>query len=698
MIAEIARYLSAIEIDGDFKRTSASTACVIEAGTGTGKTLAYLLATLPFAQMLRKNIVIATATVTLQQQIMERELPLLKDHTDLQFNVALAKGRRRYLCLHKVDMNLHGEVQGGLDLAAGLNLANRNEAETKAANTVFSPAMYQQFIDWMTDHGWPGDFESLPEPVNQALWDQVSTDHRQCLNKGCGFFSQCPYFRNKADIDQAELVVANHDLVFADLNLGGGFVLPPPEQTIYIFDEGHHLSTKALNHFAYSAGIKSSQKLLKALSKLIADGQTSWASDAKIAAKVMPLSALSIECHNLLESTHAYFWQYTEWQSDNERESSWFRYPMGILPEALQAMAVQCNSRLSEFVHELEDIVSRVRELTEKERQGAVKRQQLEQVLLQLTSYQSQSENLMAVWQQMQSRPDNASDIPVARWLSTLGADKDSEITVHVSPTNIAGLLQQRLWERAFAVIMTSATMSVAGNFARLVSQTGIPENSVYSIHQSPFDFAANCTLQLVDPGAEPSDRDSYLTPLATSIKQLVNPQEATLVLFSSKRHMNAIADRLAGHYAEGLLKVQESESKARLLAEHRKHIDQQRGSVIFGLASFAEGLDLPGKYLVHVIVAKLPFSVPDDPVEATYGEWLRTQGCNPFHQVVIPDATTRLLQACGRLLRSERDVGKISICDRRLWTKSYGTLIMQALPPYRRQWLKPDGLAIGCD
>jgi len=697
MIAEIARYLSAIEIDGDFKRTSASTACVIEAGTGTGKTLAYLLATLPFAKVLRKNIVIATATVTLQQQIMERELPLLKNYTDLQFNVALAKGRRRYLCLHKVDMNLHGDAQGGLDFA-GLNPAKNNEPETKAADTVFSPAMYQQFIDWMVDHGWPGDFESLPEPVNQALWDQVSTDHRQCLNKGCGFFSQCPYFRNKADIDQAELVVANHDLVFADLNLGGGFVLPPPEQTIYIFDEGHHLSTKALNHFAYSAGIKSAQKLLKALSKLIADGQTSWASDEKIATKVMPLSTVSVECHNLLDAIQIYLWENTEWQSEAERESFWFRYPMGILPDALQAMAAQCASLLSEFVHELEDIVSRVRELTDKERQGALSRQQLEQVLLQLTSYQSQSENLMAVWQQMQNRSDKASDIPVARWLSTFGADKDSEITVHVSPTNIAGLLQQRLWNRAFAVIMTSATMSIAGNFARLIGQTGIPENSVYSIHQSPFDFAANCTLQLVDPGAEPSDRDSYLNPLATSILQLVNPQEATLVLFSSKRHMNAIADRVGGHYADGLLKVQERESKARLLADHRKHIDQQRGSVIFGLAGFAEGLDLPGRYLVHVIVAKLPFSVPDDPVEATYGEWLRKQGGNPFHQVVIPDATTRLLQACGRLLRSERDVGKISICDRRLWTKSYGATIMQALPPYRRQWLKPDGLATGCD
>ena len=289
MIAEIARYLSAIELDGEFGRTSASGACIIEAGTGTGKTLAYLISTLPFASALKKNIVISTATVTLQQQIVERELPLLKNHTSLEFDVALAKGRGRYLCLHKVDLNLQEKQQASLPLGSAEFLPGYGGAS-------FSAEMYQQFLGWMFDDGWKGDLDSLPEPVDEDLWRQVTTDHRQCLNKRCGFLSQCPYYRNKAEVDQAEMIVANHDLVFADLNLGGGFILPPPEQTIYIFDEGHHISDKALNHFAFSAGLKSTQKLLKVMSKAMADGPSAWAGDVSVKARLAPLSALSVEC------------------------------------------------------------------------------------------------------------------------------------------------------------------------------------------------------------------------------------------------------------------------------------------------------------------------------------------------------------------------------------------------------------------
>jgi len=698
MIAEIARYLSAINIDGDYKRQSEPAVCVIEAGTGTGKTLAYLMASLPFANALRKNIVVSTATVTLQQQIIDQELPLLKAHTDLEFTVALAKGRRRYLCLHKVDLNLQDQPQTSLkfadtevDSAAG-EVADGSEHQ-------YSAEAYQQFLNWMFDDGWQGDFDHLPEPVDSQLWDQVSTDHRQCLNKRCGFLSQCPYFLNKARIDQAELVVANHDLVFADLSLGGGFVLPPPEQTIYIFDEGHHLSSKALGHFSCNAGVKGAQKLLKGISKLLADGQLTWASDPAIASKLQPLSSLSIECHQHFDALYSYLKEHTDWQVERVRDRDQpglsFRFPMGVLPTDLQHMAQQCAERTQAMSTDFDAVVKRVRELIDKERQGATARQALEQALLQLSGYQSQIENLDAVWQLMQ-QPSQQGRVPVARWLSVSGDEQEADVVVHASPTNVADLLGQRLWERAFGVVMTSATMSVAGSFERLISQNGLPADSTYSIHTSPFNFAENCTLQLFDVGIEPSDREEYLQRLAAGVDQLVAANEATLVLFSSKRHMNYVAEALENAYPTGFMKVQGSNNKTQLLFDHRQSIEDGKGSLIFGLASFAEGLDLPGHYLTHVVIAKLPFSVPDDPVEATYGEWLKARGGNPFHQVMVPDATTRLLQACGRLLRSEQDKGRITICDRRLWKKSYGHLILNALPPYRRQWLQIESIESG--
>ncbi|OZG73495.1 ATP-dependent DNA helicase DinG [Hahella sp. CCB-MM4] len=685
MIAEIARYLAGIEMDGDMKRCSAPSSCVIEAGTGTGKTLAYLLAAIPFASALRKNIVISTATVTLQQQIIDRELPMLREHTDLEFKVALAKGRGRYLCLHRVDQ-LMGEQEQAL-----LPLMDLGQVENQ---TEYSQEAYQQLLSWMVDKGWKGDWDSTPEPVDEDLWRQVTTDHRQCLVKRCGFFLQCPYYKAKAEAEQAQIIVANHDLVFSDLSLGGGYVLPPPEQTIYIFDEGHHLADKALNHFAFSAGLKGSQKILKSLSKAISDGQRGWGHDDKIGNHIPSLSTSSIECHKILDSIQKLFWRTVEWQ--RESDGGWqgdavrsiYRYPMGVIPEELIELSGLCASRVSSIADDLEAILKRLRDLVDKETPGSLSRQMMEQSLMALSVFQSQVGNMVDVWQQMKRVHDEGS-IPVARWLTTTGAEGEGDITVHVSPTNAAGLLKFKLWERAFATVLTSATLSVAGSFTRLSMQVGLPENTQFSIHHSPFNFQENCLLRLCDLGADPSDRDEYLDTLGNAVKSLVKPEQATLVLFSARKHMIHVARMLESHYPDSFILVQGASNKGQLLETHRERVDEGKGSLLFGLASFAEGLDLPGKYLTHVIIAKLPFAVPDDPVEATYAEWLRTRGGNPFSQVVLPDAITRLMQACGRLLRSEKDSGEISILDRRLWYKSYGKTIMNALPPYRQDYLK---------
>ncbi len=681
MIAEIARYLSGIEMDGDFKRRSEPASCVVEAGTGTGKTLAYLLASIPFATALKKNIVISTATVTLQQQIIERELPLILEHTDLEFKIALAKGRGRYLCLHKVDQLLGEQDQAVLPL---LDLGLQTTAENHG------PEVYQQFLTWMVDQGWNGDWDSTPAPVDESLWKQVTTDHRQCLVKRCGFFLQCPYYKSKAEAEQAQIIVANHDLVFSDLSLGGGYVLPPPEQTIYIFDEGHHLADKALNHFAFSAGLKSSQKLLKALSKSLAEGQLTWGHDDQIGDRIPPLSSTSIECHQILEAISNLLWSRTEWQ--RESDGSWqgdnirniFRFPMGILPDELTQLAVSCAEKTAAIADDLEAVLKRLRDQVDKEKQGSLARQSMEQSLMLMSVYQAQIGNLVDVWLQMKKVPEEGG-IPLARWLTTSGGEGEGDIIVHVSPTNAAGLLKYKLWERAFATIVTSATLSVAGNFGRLAMQIGVPETSVFAIHHSPFDFQQNCLLKLCDLGDDPSDRDEYLDKLADGIFNLVDSHQATLVLFSARKHMLHAAKSLEEKFDPDFILVQGANNKSRLLEIHRERIDGNGGSLIFGLASFAEGLDLPGKYLTRVIIAKLPFAVPDDPVEVTYAEWLKSRGGNPFNQVVLPDAITKLLQSCGRLLRSEKDEGEIAILDRRLWQKSYGRTILNALPPYRQ-------------
>ena len=224
MIAEIARTLSAIEADEAGKRLSDEHVCVLEAGTGTGKTLAYLLAALPVARARGKRLVIATATVALQEQVLHQDLPSLKAHSGLDFSYALAKGRGRYLCVARLEQALDG-ITGNPTLSLfEQSLGQEAGADFKALVTEMAEAY--------GSGRWEGDRESWPKAVEDSDWRRLTIDHRQCTNRRCGHFAACAFFRARRELESADIIVANHDLVLADLTLGGGVVLPPPGDCI----------------------------------------------------------------------------------------------------------------------------------------------------------------------------------------------------------------------------------------------------------------------------------------------------------------------------------------------------------------------------------------------------------------------------------------------------------------------------------
>ncbi|MDH3643851.1 MAG: DEAD/DEAH box helicase, partial [Gammaproteobacteria bacterium] len=232
MIAHIARTLT-----GDAPRIIA-----VEAGTGTGKTAAYCIAAIPIAQALGKTVVISTATVALQEQVVLRDLPDLAVHADLKFTHALAKGRGRYVCLKRLDDQLKYSDQAEIPIFE----------EVSADGAVLFQAMLGEFAS----KSWNGERDSWTEGLDEGLWRAVTTDHRGCSNNKCSFFRQCPFFRARGELDGVDVIVANHDLVLADLSLGGGAVLPEPEDCIYIIDEAHHLPEKTQQHFSVSTRIR----------------------------------------------------------------------------------------------------------------------------------------------------------------------------------------------------------------------------------------------------------------------------------------------------------------------------------------------------------------------------------------------------------------------------------------------------------
>ena len=242
MIAEIANTLSRIP-DTGAAASGLPAVCVIEAGTGTGKTIAYAVAAIPMAKSLGKRLVVATATIALQEQFVNKDLPDIRRSSGMDFTYALAKGRRRYVCLSKLD-RMMAESQGASALIPLYPDEFGAPLEAEAL------PVYDAMLEALGRGQWDGDRDNWSDNVSEQIWYSVTTDHSQCTGRRCPHISQCSFYRARDELQSADIIVTNHDLVLADLALGGGAILSLPEDSIYVFDEGHHLPDKALSHFA----------------------------------------------------------------------------------------------------------------------------------------------------------------------------------------------------------------------------------------------------------------------------------------------------------------------------------------------------------------------------------------------------------------------------------------------------------------
>jgi len=245
--------------------------------------------------------------------------------------------------------------------------------------------------------------------------------------------------------------------------------------------------------------------------------------------------------------------------------------------------------------------------------------------------------------------------------------------------------LRRNLWNVAYGALVTSATLTALNSFDRYRMRAGLPKATVTAVVPSPFHHADAGVLRVPDLRADPRDAAAHTAAIVRELPALVEGSRGTLVLFSSRKQMQDVFDGLERDWRRRVL-IQGNLSKQETLNKHKARVDGGEPSVLFGLASFAEGVDLPGAYCEHVVIAKIPFAVPDDPVEAALAEWIEARGGNPFMEIAVPDASLRLVQACGRLLRTEQDKGTITLLDRRVVTQRYGKAILNALPPFRRE------------
>jgi len=270
---------------------------------------------------------------------------------------------------------------------------------------------------------------------------------------------------------------------------------------------------------------------------------------------------------------------------------------------------------------------------------------------------------------------------PLARWVTLTG---DQQLVCHASAVSAGGMLGAVLWGNASGVVMTSATLSAGGNFRGFADSVGLPDDAVCLSLPSPFDLASQARLEIPAMRTLPEAREAHAEEISEWLADNLDWDTGNLVLFTSRAKLDRVLQKLPIAHVRKV-RAQGSLGKSQLVAEHCADIEAGKGSTLFGLASFGEGLDLPGKLCETVVITQLPFAVPTDPVGATYAEWLESRGRNPFLEVSVPEATRLLTQYCGRLIRNETDQGRIVLLDRRVILKRYGAGMLRALPPFQR-------------
>jgi ATP-dependent DNA helicase DinG len=662
MVAEVAKALAA-----------PGGAAAIEAPTGTGKSMAYLIAGHAVARAQDRKLLIASATVALQEQLVRRDIPQYLEVTGLEAKVALAKGRQRYVCprdLRMATSTSADDAQGSLGLGEDMAVWSRppKADETKALETLGAT---------FADNSWDGDMDAAPVEIPDMVRRLVTTSAGGCTGRRCAHFHHCPFFAARRAVADADIIVANQDLVLSDLTMPreddawGGVILPKPDDTLYVFDEAHHLPSKAVERGAAHTHLAHAANQLVRLDRHVR-GAYSHCDKERLGGmhyeRGSELLATLGDALTAMEREVKLHWT----PAAHEIEPQW-RASLGELPAVWVAQAQTLMLQTGEIQRWVRAVRGAVVEMEHGGPAAELLARELGVALERLGRQ-------LATWTAWSS-DDPADQPPLARWVTL---DGEQQVICHASSVSAAHLLREVLWENAAAAVLTSATLSAGGEFRGYADAVGLPDDALTLSLPSPFDLAQQARLEVPHLTVLPDDRDAHAEAVARWLEDGLDWDAGNLVLFTSRRKMQRVLQLLPIDKIR-TIRAQDSKAKSQLVADHAEAIEAGQGSTLFGLASFGEGLDLPGRLCTTVVVTQLPFAVPTDPVGATYAEWLEAQGRNPFFEVSVPEATRLLIQYCGRLIRTEDDTGRIVLLDRRVIVRRYGQRMLAALPPFAR-------------
>jgi ATP-dependent DNA helicase DinG len=640
---------------------------VIQAGTGVGKSAAYASTAIAMALQRKTRVLISTATVALQEQLMQKDLPALAASMEQPFAFALAKGRGRYVCKLKLE-RLVGSGGAEDDFfeddfpAVALGTASQEALEERRFR------LYEHMATTLATGRWDGDRDSLNEAPEPQDWATVAAERHSCTVRHCPRFKDCSYYQARNRLAEAQVIVANHDLVLASLGMK---TLPELNNCLLVFDEAHHLPAVALDQFS-SAMELASLRWLDRLPKVLQDVSKALMLDvdsdvATVSSQLK--TTLTQLARRVLDLVHAC----------TQGQDGTLRFAHGVLPEALVEPMAQVLAQATGLAQALDALGAQIKQIAKDDPMQALQCSQqyakLGPLAPRLGALTSTASLLLEHGEQ-----------PLAKWLQCKSEGGFLLISAHACPMVPGDLLRQFVWSQARAAILTSASLTSCGSFDYFLQECGLSGNpDVQALEvSSPFDYATQGTLTVVHTMADAKNVQAYTGEVVEYLMQdLAKVEHGALVLFTSRAQMRAATDAIPARLLESVL-VQGSTSRTRLLAAHMARVEAGLPSIIFGLQSFGEGLDLPGILCETVFITKLPFAPPSEPVDEARAEWLRRMGRDPFNELVIPATGIKLLQWTGRAIRTEEDRAQVICYDKRLSEQAYGRRMLQGLPPYR--------------
>ncbi|MDD2222830.1 MAG: helicase C-terminal domain-containing protein [Pseudomonas sp.] len=599
---------------------------VIEAGTGTGKSMGYLMPGITMAVTEDKVLVISTATASLQDQLASKDIPVaLRAHLMAGVDgikVVVAKGRERYVCPIKIE---------AIEQTSSSLFANEEEKGNERVLYEVAELWREQF--------WNGSRDTLPFPIPPKQWIKIANTSSGCTGTRCPLVEECPYYKMQADMKNARVIITNHDYLLSNLSNIPNSIFSR-DCNIFVFDEAHHLSDKLLSAFA--------RKL---------DLSSFWQEEIKGIMRLSPNSMkLEIAAERVLGVWRLCEQAATTMLGDLYRH----RFTLGEVPPQFKSYLLDLKGLLTGF-HDL------IRE--EKEEKFKGKKNNPLAILVEGKMGELQG----AVSNAILCITEFTNDEKIARWIER----NRNGVEIRCSPFDGASKARTHLWPVAKTAVLTSATFASLGSFDSQCHALGLASSTITLKLESPFDYSR---AKLVVPKTAVEATDARHSDTVISyIKSTVVKSKAKgiLVHFTSKMLMEKSYEALSQQERENIIMQGQWPAWA-MVEEHKRRIDAGQQSIMFGLDSLGEGVDLPGEYCTMVVMTRLPFPSPDDPVLATHAEHLEDAGKNPFQLLTLPKMALKFAQIVGRLMRRETDYGLVIVLDRRLVTKRYGSQILK--------------------